>query len=359
VHGSISVDKFNINMTITCKTIVYSIGLFALLFVGIPVSVDPPEVERHFIQFIQQHNKSYDQDSPEYDKRYENFKMSYYRALEANHSHRSNGAAFGITKFSDLSPQEFREMMLRHHPSSPSCFKSYSNNFKRNVRGKRDTSGYLPTHIDWREKNAVTKVKNQKNCGACWAFSIVETIESMYAIATGKLKDLSIQQVIDCATFGNFGCMGGDTCTALDWMVSDKVGLVVEQQYPLTLQDQECNIPSENQQGIHILSNYTCFNMVGEEEEMKNILAFHGPVTAAVDASSWQDYLGGIIQFNCDQDVNHAVEVVGYDNEGPVPYFILRNSWGPDYGIDGYLHVAVGNNLCGIAREVSVLDVQV
>ena len=75
--------------------------------------------------------------------------MSYYRALEANHSHQSNGAAFGITKFSDLSPQEFREMMLRHHPSSPSCFKSYSNNFKRNVRGKRDTSGYLPTHIDW------------------------------------------------------------------------------------------------------------------------------------------------------------------------------------------------------------------
>jgi len=119
-----------------------------------------------------------------------------------------------------------------------------------------------------RERNAVTKVKNQKNCGACWAFSIVETIESMYAIATGELKDLSIQQVtkhptsirhelcnltsilntlkvIDCATFGNFGCMGGDTCTALDWMVADKVGLVEEKQYPLTLQDQECNTPSK------------------------------------------------------------------------------------------------------------------
>lgn len=77
----------------------------------------------------------------------------------------------------------------------------------------------------------------------------------------------------------------------------------------------------------------------------------HGPVAAAVNALSWQNYLGGIIQFHCDSSfkmLNHAVQIVGYDNTGKIPYYIVRNSWGPLFGNDGYLYIAIGNNLCGV-----------
>lgn len=91
---------------------------------------------------------------------------------------------------------------------------------------------------------------------------------------------------------------------------------------------------------------------------MIKLLAFHGPLTVAVDATSWQDYLGGIIQYHCDPNRNHAVQIVGYDLSGDIPYFIVRNTWGPNYGVDGYLKIAIGKNLCGIAEEVSSIDVE-
>lgn len=80
-------------------------------------------------------------------------------------------------------------------------------------------------------------------------------------------------------------------------------------------------------------------------------MAYHGPITAAVNALNWQNYLGGIIQFNCDSDVrqiNHAVQIVGYNLTSPIPHYIIRNSWGEDFGIHGYLYIAIGNNICGI-----------
>lgn len=89
-------------------------------------------------------------------------------------------------------------------------------------------------------------------------------------------------------------------------------------------------------------------------------VAFHGPVAAAVNALNWQYYLGGIIQFHCSgapENLNHAVQVVGYDRTGPVPYYIVRNSWGPEFGDKGYLYIAVGNNICGLVSQVTSLDV--
>lgn len=90
---------------------------------------------------------------------------------------------------------------------------------------------------------------------------------------------------------------------------------------------------------------------------MVRLLAYHGPLTVAVDATSWQDYLGGVIQFHCEDNRNHAVQVVGYDISGAVPYYIVRNTWGTAFGLDGYLNVAIGKNLCAIAEEVSAVDV--
>jgi len=161
--------------------------------------------------------------------------------------------------------------------------------------------------------------------------------------------------VIDCATEHNNGCNGGDTCTAIQWMASHK--LATEADYPLTLKDGICRVQSAPN-GIQVNGNYSCDSYEGREEKVLEVVANHGPVAVAVDATNWQFYMGGVIQWNCDSRVNHAVQIVGYDKTADPPHYILRNSWGPTFGDNGYLYVAIGSNLCGIAMEVTYLSVQ-
>lgn len=97
---------------------------------------------------------------------------------------------------------------------------------------------------------------------------------------------------------------------------------------------------------------------MNKEHEMIKLLSNHGPLVAAVDASTWQHYLGGIIQYHCFNELNHAVQITGYDLRGQIPYFIVRNTWDTGFGLNGYLHIAIGNNLCGIAEEISTIDLK-
>lgn len=102
------------------------------------------------------------------------------------------------------------------------------------------------------------------------------------------------------------------------------------------------------------------FRFIGSEESLLEKLAFHGPVAVAVNALNWQYYLGGIIKFHCSGNplnLNHAVQIIGYDRSGEVPFYIARNSWGSEFGDNGYLYLAIGDNVCGLANEVSSLDV--
>lgn len=91
-------------------------------------------------------------------------------------------------------------------------------------------------------------------------------------------------------------------------------------------------------------------SLVGDEDTLLALLAFHGPVAVAVNALSWQYYLGGVIQFHCDgspQNLNHAVQIIGYDLTAEIPHYIVRNSWGTAFGDKGYLYLAYGKNMCG------------
>lgn len=113
----------------------------------------------------------------------------------------------------------------------------------------------------------------------------------------------------------------------------------------------------------HTTTSYICNNIrsyINEEIKMLWLLSQIGPIVATVNAQLWQNYLGGIIQFHCNGDyinLNHAVEVVGYDRTGDIPYYIVRNSWGPEFGDKGYLKIAIGSNMCGIANQVSAVEV--
>ncbi|KAL3880400.1 hypothetical protein ACJMK2_032643 [Sinanodonta woodiana] len=268
-----------------------------------------------------------------------------------------SNADYGVTKFSDLSPAEFRDQYLKDLIFLPNLGARPNSTLTPYSRIK---SLNIPDKVDWRNygnQSIISPVKNQMKCGACWAFSAVETVESMYAKLKGKPPlDLSVQQIIDCASNNN-GCDGGDTCRALDWMKTARPQMVTDAEYPLTDQSNFCKMQPSGFVGI-VVTDFTCNRYVGSEDGMLQLLATVGPLTVSVDATTWQNYQGGIIQWHCYNSNNHAVQIVGYDTSGEIPYYIVRNSWGTDFGHDGYLYIKIGNNVCGIAEEVSTVTVQ-
>ncbi|ESP04425.1 hypothetical protein LOTGIDRAFT_170818 [Lottia gigantea] len=317
------------------------------------LGVSDEQLIPHYEGFLSKYEKKYTNHSEEYWKRFHNFKQSLVKSSYLNKKHYNDtSAVYGVTKFSDLSPEEFKRIYLEDL-RSPFLFKRV----KQTTPIELIRQLKVPQKVDWREKGIISDVKNQKSCGACWAFSSVETVESMVAKETGvAVPDLSVQEVIDCSS-DNDGCGGGDTCSALNWL---QIGarLVSDDAYPLKDKSEVCQVLSEEGQPMIQVSNYTCLGLVSREDEMVQLLADVGPLTVTVDATTWNNYIGGIIQFHCSDFNNHAVQIVGYDLTGPVPLYIVRNSWGSDFGIDGYLHVKIGDNLCGIAKRVSTVHVK-
>lgn len=214
----------------------------------------------------------------------------------------------------------------------------------------------LPLRFDWRDKHVVTQVRNQKTCGGCWAFSVVGAVESVCAIKGQPLEVLSVQQVIDCS-YSNYGCNGGSPLSALYWLNKLQVKLVRDSEYPFQAQNGLCRYFSDSHSGSSI-KGYSAYDFSGQEDKMAEALLALGPLIVVVDAMSWQDYLGGIIQHHCSSgEANHAVLVTGFDKTGSIPYWIVRNSWGTSWGIDGYVRVKMGGNVCGIADSVSAVFV--
>ncbi|XP_008547449.1 cathepsin O [Microplitis demolitor] len=354
------------------RTVAVSVFMISLCFLVIPIRVPSSSSSntidddiRLFESYIVRYNKSYRHDPIEYDKRFKHFQISL-RGIEKMNKLRTSkeSAYFGATEYSDLSEDEFLKLALRKDISNRAerhridrfmRQKNYSpeGNLIRYERAIR-----IPPRLDWRTKGVVTPVKSQGNCGACWAYSTVECIESMIAIKNHTLTSYSVQEMIDCAGNNNFGCEGGDICSLLSWLVDNQISILSESLYPVTGKTDTCTLERSPKSSVRV-TDFTCDSFVNAEEQLLDVLVNHGPVAAAVNALSWQNYLGGIIQFHCDSSfkmLNHAVQIVGYDNTGKIPYYIVRNSWGPLFGNDGYLYIAIGNNLCGIANQVSSLN---
>ncbi|XP_047421624.1 cathepsin O [Sciurus carolinensis] len=262
---------------------------------------------------------------------------------------RENSTAFyGINQFSYLLPEEFKAIYLR---STPSRFPRYPAEAQTPIPNVS-----LPLRFDWRDKHVITQVRNQEMCGGCWAFSVVGAVESACAIRGKPLEDLSVQQVIDCS-YNNYGCEGGAPVSALNWLNKTQVKLVRESEYPFKAHNGLCHYFSSSHSGISI-RGYSAYDFSDQEDEMAKALFTFGPLIVIVDAVSWQDYLGGIIQHHCSSgEANHAVLITGFDKTGDTPYWIVRNSWGNSWGVDGYAHVKMGGNVCGIADSVSVVFV--
>jgi len=192
----------------------------------------------------------------------------------------------------------------------------------------------------------------------------------MWYLKNGTLHDFSTQQVVDCDNVDQ-GCNGGDPPTAYKY-VQQAGGLELNSNYPYfsgnTGSAGQCNANRNSIVALPLRGfsyavppcNGGCGRNTGEKEkEMASKLADKGPISICVDASTWQDYNGGIVTDYCQRDANsldHCVQLVGYDMSGSTPYWMVRNSWAADWGVAGYIHIAMGSNLCGIQDEATFAD---
>ncbi len=221
------------------------------------------------------------------------------------------------------------------------------------------TNVQLPTEVDWREYQVMSPVKDQGRCGSCWAFASTAVIESHVALATGKLFDLSPQQIAACAPNpdncgGSGNCAGATAELAFDY-VAGSSGILEEFQYPYTSYygvESECAVPTQS--GSTPKAKISGYVKLPENNyhALMYAVATKGPVAVSVDASTWSSYKSGIFN-GCNQtnpDINHAVVLVGYGEDSGQKYWLVRNSWSASWGEAGYIRLARFDNedeICG------------
>jgi cathepsin F len=300
-----------------------------------------------FSQFISKYNKVY-KNADEHEQRFSIFRNNLLLVEQYNRIEKKT--IYGVTKFMDLSPEEFRASHLMPKGRIPKPNKG------KNVAELGHLSD-LPKSFDWRDKGAVTPVYDQAACGSCWAFSATEAIESQWFLAGHPLVSLSPQQIVDCDKGrGDEGCNGGDTPTAYQYVMAAG-GMDTMKVYPYTGEDDTCNFQSS---GVAAkISSWTYITSNKNETEMMEKLVLKGPLSICVDATTWQFYVGGAITSLCGDDLDHCVLVTGFEDYVDllgytIPVWLIRNSWGSDWGESGYLYVERGQNLCGVADEVTI-----
>ncbi len=211
----------------------------------------------------------------------------------------------------------------------------------------------LPDSINWSEDNIVTPVKNQGNCGSCWTFSATGAMEGAYALYSGKLESFSEQQLLDCVK-KDFGCGGGEMVDAFEYVSKEPV--CTEQEDPYKGKNEYCKTCSSP-------VKFSGCKIVEENNQLalKEAVAMYGPISVGIQAnqSIFRNYKGGIIQDrSCGSNIDHGVLVVGYGEDNGIKYWLVKNSWGEEWGENGYVRImredsrnAIG--ICGIASSVS------
>jgi cathepsin L len=312
-----------------------------LLILSLIYIVNSQELlDKKFNLFINKYDKNYSSIS-EYRYRYSIFKKNY---LMINaHNKLDNSFILKMNKFGDLTNYEYNK------------YKGY---FERYHNDNLLLNSYVmqnetPDSIDWRAENIVTGIKDQGQCGSCWAFSAVGVIEGAHAKETGNLVSLSEQQLVDCSD-GNYGCGGGWPNLAMENII--KRGVDTEKSYPYDAIGETCNYNKSNiGANISHVVNITKYNT----SELLNAIGNVGPISVAIDASdpSFQFYGGGIYNSSlCNQDeLDHAVLAIGYGfTRNGTKYYIIKNSWGTGWGDAGFMYFNRDiDNMCGIATDAS------
>ncbi|KAJ8984250.1 hypothetical protein NQ317_007482 [Molorchus minor] len=309
-------------------------------------------LDEKWISFKLKHGKKYDTLEEE-QRRKTIFSENLYKIKEHNKLYVEGSATYSMTanKFTDLTPEEI--IFKKHKGRKNDIFKGIQGvNF---VPDADKTS--VPKEIDWRDKGAVTRVKDQGNCASSWAFSAVGTLESHYFLKTGNLVELSEQNLIDCSTEeGNIGCGDGCSNAAAAFYYIYLNGIASEKSYPYEATNETCRYnDSENVTSIKYLGRIA----EDTEEYLQAAVASIGPISIGIDATDegFALYDSGVyVGEHCSRKpwfTNHELVAVGYGTtEEGVDYWIVKNSWGEDWGENGYIRMARTRwNICGIASN--------
>ncbi|CAL9090353.1 unnamed protein product [Musa textilis] len=303
--------------------------------------------ERH-VEWMARHGRVY-KDAAEKEQRLGIFKsnVEYIESFNAG----KRKYQLGANQFADLTHEEFKALHTGFKPSGT--------NAKKAGRGFGHGSlSAVPDSVDWRSTGAVTPVKDQGQCGSCWAFSVVAAVEGITKISTGKLVSLSEQQLMDCDVHGeDHGCQGGDMDAAFGFIVHNG-GITSEANYPYEEVQRVCNAHNASSVAATI-EGYEDVP-VNDEKALRNAVASQ-PVSVGIDVGStldFQFYMGGVFSGECGTNLDHAVTVVGYNTTSDgTKYWLAKNSWGETWGENGYIRmerdVAAKEGLCGIAMQAS------
>ena len=281
------------------------------------------------------------------------------RMIAEHNSDSSNNFTMAMNKFSDLTRNEFAAMVsggftptvltLGDRAGAPSCGE-FNSVFQD-----------IPANVDWRDDNAVTSVKNQGQCGSCWSFSAAGALEGAWSISSGTLVDLSEQQLVDCAglRYGNLGCHGGLMDGAFEYVIEN--GLCLEHDYPymsgVTQKSGTCDTSCTSGISMSDCSDVEPNNQLA----LKTAVATMGPVSVAIEADTryFQSYSSGVLTaVDCGTTLDHGVLVVGYGEDSGQKYWLVKNSWGEDWGESGYVKIGRDDSsdsvgICGIAAQPS------
>jgi len=328
--------------------------------------------------FKAKYQKKYTSDADEL-ARYKLFQVSQERVQRLNELNAKAGPAFGINWMSDRYEQEKYKRGLKKPEG-----------FKPTAPVMKFEAARNPSSINWRDTEAVTAIKNQGQCGSCWAFSATEAIESQMILGTGgKLAiALSPQQIASCApgngTYGCLGCQGGFTEGAYDY-VKSVAGLANSFYIPYgqsltestptlacpTAKVQAIDGPMEQLSGGYAtVSGYSyavkpCTQGACADQDLKGFAAAleHSPLSICVNAGAWNDYTGGVMTSAACGPMgamyqDHCVMATGFNATAPTPYWIVRNSWASTFGEEGYIYLEMAENTCGLADDATIPHVK-
>ncbi|XP_003745141.1 counting factor associated protein D [Galendromus occidentalis] len=316
------------------------------------VSNNDSHVDEHFAEFKNTHGKAYESASEDRKRRH-NFhhKMRFVNSM----NRRNLSYALALNERSDQSRDEVSSqggcLRIPKVPNAPSDLQTFS-------AETCDTAG-IPDTVDWRLEGVVTPVKNQGTCGSCYSFASVAYLESQYIIRNGKgnTTRFSEQQIVDCSWDSlNIGCKGGFPHGAFEYV--QKYGLFTEDQYGPYLDD-EGKCRDAEMKGEPIIPTLKSFTMMEGAECLLRHVGLHGPIAVGIHGSSdsFRAYSRGIYNDpTCDHSLTHAVLVVGYGSLRGEPYWLVKNSWGPKWGAEGYILVSRKENYCGIENYLAFAE---